>query len=144
MNANIDELTSIDEIGDKMAKSLVEFFEIPTNRALIEKLKNLGVNPQVELSKYVQNSIFDNLKIVATGTLEKFKRDDIQKLVEENGGKLASSVSKNTNFVIAGENAGSKLEKAQALGIRVITEEQFDQVLKLGSKQEVLTHIESL
>lgn len=144
MNASIDELRSIDEIGDKMAQSLVEFFEKKGNKELIEKLKNLGVNPQVELSKDSQNKIFDNLKIVATGTVQKFKRDDIQKLVEENGGKLASSVSKNTNFVIAGENAGSKLEKAQSLGVKVLTEEQFEQVLKLDSKQEVLTHIESL
>ncbi|MGP1410655.1 MAG: NAD-dependent DNA ligase LigA [Peptoanaerobacter stomatis] len=144
MDTSVERLTSIDEIGDKMAQSLVEFFEIDENRALIEKLISYGINPQSDINIDTKTAIFSSLKIVATGTLIKFKRDDIQKTVEENGGKLSSSVSKNTNFVVAGENAGSKLEKANSLGVKVITEEQFEKILTLKNVQEVLDFIKNV
>lgn len=143
MESSVDRLTSIDEIGEKMAMSIVEFFEIQSNRELVEKLLSLGVNP-ISKSNSSQKSIFLNLKIVATGTLEKFKRDDIQKIVEENGGKLSSSVSKKTNFVIAGESAGSKLDKANQLGVKVISEDDFERLLSLDDTKQVLEYIEKL
>ena len=81
---------------------------------------------------------------MATGTLEKFKRDDIQKIVEENGGKLSSSVSKKTNFVVAGEAAGSKLDKANQLGVKVISEDDFEKLLSLDDTEQVLKYIENI
>ena len=143
MESSVDRLTSIDEIGEKMAMSIVEFFEIQSNRELVEKLLALGVNP-ISKSNSSQKNIFLNLKVVATGTLEKFKRDDIQKIVEENGGKLSSSVSKKTNFVIAGEAAGSKLDKANQLGVKVISEDDFEKLLDLEDTEQVLKYIENI
>ena len=143
MESSVDRLTSIDEIGEKMAMSIVEFFEIQSNRELVEKLLSLGVNP-ISKSNSSQKNIFLNLKVVATGTLEKFKRDDIQKIVEENGGKLSSSVSKKTNFVVAGEAAGSKLDKANQLGVKVISEDDFEKLLSLDDTEQVLKYIENI
>ena len=143
MDSSVDRLTAIDEIGEKMAMSIVEFFEIQSNRELVEKLLALGVNP-ISKSNSSQKNIFLNLKVVATGTLEKFKRDDIQKIVEENGGKLSSSVSKKTNFVIAGEAAGSKLDKANQLGVKVISEDDFEKLLALYDTEQVLKYIENV
>ena len=143
MESSVDRLTAIDEIGEKMAMSIVEFFEIQSNRELVEKLLSLGVNP-ISKSNSSQKNIFLNLKVVATGTLEKFKRDDIQKIVEENGGKLSSSVSKKTNFVVAGEAAGSKLDKANQLGVKVISEDDFEKLLSLDDTEQVLKYIENI
>jgi len=143
MDSSVDRLTAIDEIGEKMAMSIVEFFEIQSNRELVEKLLSLGVNP-ISKSNSSQKNIFLNLKVVATGTLEKFKRDDIQKIVEENGGKLSSSVSKKTNFVVAGEAAGSKFDKANQLGVKVISEDDFEKLLALDDTEQVLKYIENI
>ena len=143
MDSSVERLTAIDEIGEKMAMFIVEFFEIQSNRELVEKLLALGVNP-ISKSNSSQKNIFLNLKVVATGTLEKFKRDDIQKIVEENGGKLSSSVSKKTNFVVAGEAAGSKLDKANQLGVKVISEDDFEKLLALGDTEQVLKYIENI
>lgn len=143
MDSSVERLTAIDEIGEKMAMSIVEFFEIQSNRELVEKLLALGVNP-ISKSNSSQKNIFLNLKVVATGTLEKFKRDDIQKIVEENGGKLSSSVSKKTNFVVAGEAAGSKLDKANQLGVKVISEDDFEKLLALNDTEQVLKYIENI
>lgn len=143
MDSSVERLTAIDEIGEKMAMSIVEFFEIQSNRELVEKLLSLGVNP-ISKSNSSQKNIFLNFKVVATGTLEKFKRDDIQKIVEENGGKLSSSVSKKTNFVVAGEAAGSKLDKANQLGVKVISEDDFEKLLALDDTEQVLKYIENI
>lgn len=143
MDSSVERLTAIDEIGEKMAMSIVEFFEIQSNRELVVKLLSLGVNP-ISKSNSSQKNIFLNLKVVATGTLEKFKRDDIQKIVEENGGKLSSSVSKKTNFVVAGEAAGSKLDKANQLGVKVISEDDFEKLLSLDDTEQVLKYIENI
>lgn len=143
MDSSVERLTAIDEIGEKKAMSIVEFFGIQSNRELVEKLLSLGVNP-ISKSNSSQKNIFLNLKVVATGTLEKFKRDDIQKIVEENGGKLSSSVSKKTNFVVAGEAAGSKLDKANQLGVKVISEDDFEKLLSLDDTEQVLKYIENI
>ncbi|MPN48937.1 DNA ligase [bioreactor metagenome] len=122
-----------------MADSVVEFFKEEKNISVIEKLKNSGVN-----TKIIDNDnegiikIFDKMKIVLTGTLPTLKRNDAKDIVEKLGGKATSSVSKSTSFVLAGEEAGSKLTKANELGVKVIDEETFLNLSKLSSKEEVL------
>ena len=95
---------------------------------LIEKLKSLGVNPKV--NKIQTNNLFEGMTFVLTGTLPSMTRDEASMLIEQNGGKTSSSVSKKTTFVLAGSEAGSKLKKAQDLGVRVISEEEFIQMLE--------------
>lgn len=126
--AKYEELITIDDIGDVMAKSIVEYFNNKTNLELIDNLKALGVNP---ISKSeVSNMKFKGLTFVLTGTLPNLTRDEASKLIEESGGKTSSSVSKKTSFVLAGEEAGSKLNKAKELAIPIIDEETFLKMLE--------------
>lgn len=140
--ATHQELSQIPEIGSLMAQSIVDFFASEKNEIILNELKELGLNPTPLENKNVSN-ILDGLSIVATGTLLKYTRDGIKEEVEKRGGKLSSSVSKKTAFVIAGENAGSKLEKANELGVKVIDENEFDEITKLNSVDEVLNKINS-
>lgn len=139
MNLNSNQLVDLEEFGETMADSVVEFFKEEKNISVIEKLKNSGVN-----TKIIDNDnegiikIFDKMKIVLTGTLPTLKRNDAKDIVEKLGGKATSSVSKSTSFVLAGEEAGSKLTKANELGVKVIDEETFLNLSKLSSKEEVL------
>lgn len=126
--ATYEELLSLDDFGEVMATSLVEYFRNPKNIALIEKLKSYGVNP-VKQENNVSTSL-EGLTFVLTGTLTSMTRDEATSLIEAYGGKCSSSVSKKTSFVVAGEAAGSKLTKAQTLGVRVITEEELKQMLR--------------
>lgn len=139
MNANIDELINLEEFGDIMAKSVIEFFKEEKNIKVINKLKYAGVN--IESIKNTDDSIikiFEGMKIVLTGTLPTLKRNDAKDMIEKRGGKSTSSVSKSTTFVLAGEEAGSKLTKANELGIKVIDEAKFLDILNLNSKEEVI------
>lgn len=124
MNASFDELIAVDSIGPKIAESLIEHFKNHENQLLISRLKSAGLQ-----FEYAQKSItstrFDGLTFVLTGTLPTMKRDEAAKIIEENGGKVSGSVSKKTNYVIAGDEAGSKLEKAITLGVPVLSEAQF-------------------
>ncbi len=121
--ASVEDFTSIDGVGLIMAESIVSFFALPQTAELIDKLKLLGVNMKAEDKKVgVQ---FEGLTFVLTGTLPTYSRADAAAIIESLGGKTASSVSKKTDFVLAGEAAGSKLEKANSLGIKVINEEEF-------------------
>ena len=125
--ATIDELTAIPEVGEIVAASVVEFFSFHENVEMIERLLEAGVTPQHE-----SDSMSDKLAgktIVVTGTLPTLSREDAEKLIAQHGGKPSGSVSKKTAFVLAGEKAGSKLTKAQALGIQVIDEEAFLKML---------------
>ena len=140
--ATHQELSQIPEIGSLMAQSIVDFFASEKNEIILNELKELGLNPTPLENKNVSN-ILDGLSIVATGTLLKYTRDGIKEEVGKRGGKLSSSVSKKTAFVIAGENAGSKLEKANELGVKVIDENEFDEITKLNSVDEVLNKINS-
>lgn len=115
---------AIDEIGVVIAKSIVEFFSFKENNAMIRRLLQAGVVPQGVRKK--ASGKYEGLSIVVTGTLERYSRKEIEMLIEENGGKAAGSVSKNTAFVIAGENAGSKLQKATSLGIPVLSEAEWE------------------
>ena len=128
-NATVEELISIEDIGQIMAESIKDYFTNPKNLELIEKLKSYGINP---ISNYIQkdNLPLAGLTIVVTGTLETMSRDEANSLIEENGGKASSSVSKKTSYVLAGRDAGSKLSKAQSLGVPVISENEFKDMIK--------------
>lgn len=139
--ASVEELLQIDEIGEKMAQSIFQFFKVEENLNLIERLKLAGVSMSVDKKNIQQKPIFEGMKFVLTGTLETLKRDEAAVLIEERLGKTSSSVSKNTTAVIAGEEAGSKLDKAVALGVAVINEEVFKKLLELETKEEVLAKL---
>jgi DNA ligase (NAD+) len=129
MNTTFEELTAIHEIGEKMADSIVTFFAQPEAKQLIEKLQFAGVNMTYTGPKPVQagevESVFAGKTVVLTGKLEQLTRNEAKEKIEALGGKVASSVSKKTDFVIAGADAGSKLKKAQELGIEVWDEEKL-------------------
>jgi DNA ligase (NAD+) len=123
MDAKTEELVAIPEIGPKVAESVVFHFSIPANRERIEKMKRLGLAPS-----FVATATGDRLtgkSVVVTGTLNRFSRDEIHKLIEREGGKPAGSVSSKTSYLVAGEAAGSKLEKARTLGVAVLSEDEF-------------------
>ena len=127
-NATYEELISIPDIGEVMAKSIVDYFNTSKNRELIIKLLELGVEPK-EYNE-VTYDLFVGKTIVLTGTLEKLSRDEGNQMIEKLGGKAASSVSKKTSFVVAGPGAGSKLAKANELGIPVYNEDDFIEMIK--------------
>ncbi len=123
MNAEVEEFTDIFDVGEISGRNVVEFFKNPQNRKTIEELKEYGVN--TEYISHDVSEIFKNMTFVLTGTLPTLSRADATKIIEDNGGKASSSVSKKTTYVLAGEDAGSKLKKAQELGIKIISEEEF-------------------
>ncbi len=123
MNAKIDEVLLIDDVGEKMAESLVHYFAEPETKELVERMKNAGVNMMAE--EKISGGVLEGKTFVLTGTLPTLKRPEAQKIIEDNGGKVSGSVSKKTDFVVAGEEAGSKLTKAESLGIKIITEEEL-------------------
>lgn len=138
INANAVQLTNLEEFGDIMANSVVEFFKEEKNMTVINKLKEAGVNTESIKNKDESIvNIFEGMKIVLTGTLPTLKRNDAKEMIEARGGKATSSVSKSTTFVLAGEEAGSKLTKANELGVKVIDEAKFLDILNLSSKEEV-------
>jgi DNA ligase (NAD+) len=130
-NASLMDLVLVDEIGEKIAQSVVLFFENQKNRLIIDRLKNYGV--QLEINAENDTSISDKLKgkiFVVSGVFEIYSRDDLKKAIEANGGKVGSSISSKTDYVIAGDNMGpSKLEKASKLNIPIINEFQFNDLL---------------
>jgi len=128
MDATVEQLVEVPEIGPKLAESISFYFSVPANRQRIEKMKRLGVAP-----RYVATATGSRLAgktVVVTGTLTRFSRDEIHKLIEREGGKAGASVSSKTSYVVAGEAAGSKLEKAKALGVTVLTEDEFVELVK--------------
>lgn len=123
MNAGMEELTLIPDIGAITAGFIVEWFSKPQSRHLISLLRNAGVSFVSKEEK--KDNRFAGLTFVLTGALQSFTRDEASAIIESYGGKASSSVSKKTSYVLAGENAGSKLTKAESLGIRILTEEEF-------------------
>ena len=111
-----------------MAKSLYDYLNLDATKAMIEKFRNLGLNMS-SLSVNGSNE-FEGMTFVLTGTLPTLKRSEATKIIEERGGNVSSSVSKNTNYVLAGEEAGSKLEKAKKLNINIIDEATFLNMMK--------------
>jgi DNA ligase (NAD+) len=126
-SASLLDLMLVDEIGEKIAQSVVEFFENQENRLIIERLKQFGVQLEILASNDTTVSdILSGKTLVVSGVFEKFSRDDLKKAIEDNGGKVGSSISAKTHFVIAGENMGpAKLEKAKQLNVPIISEDDF-------------------
>ena len=129
-SASQEELLQMEEIGGVLAENIHSFFADEKNQNEIAALFAAGVNPYFE--DETKGDLFKGEKVVLTGTLTDFKRSDAQKIVENYGGECMSSVSKATTLVIAGENAGSKLDKARSLGIKIISEEEFKEMLSKG------------
>ena len=128
--ADVEELTQIPEVGEKMAKSINEFFSQQQNLDFIKRLTDAGVNCVDDSEDNAIDDRFKDKVFVLTGTLKNYKRSEAGKIIESYGGKTSSSVSKKTDYVLAGEEAGSKLDKANSLGVRVITEEEFEEMIK--------------
>jgi DNA ligase (NAD+) len=123
MDASAEALEEVNEIGPKLAESISFYFSVPANRDRIEKMKRLGVRPS-----HVATATGDRLAgktVVVTGTLNRFSRDEIHKLIEREGGKPSGSVSSKTSYLVAGDAAGSKLDKARSLGVPVLSEDEF-------------------
>lgn len=128
--ATYDELINIPEVGPKVAESVVTFFRQPHNLEVIEELKKAGLNMEEEESK--RETKLSGLSFVFTGTLKNFPREEAKKLVESLGGRVSSSVSSKTSYIVVGEDPGSKYEKAKKLGVKILTETEF---LKLVGKE---------
>lgn len=123
-----EEITAIDGFGEIMAKSAVNYFSLPQSRRLIARLRDLGLNMESKEEK--NDTRFAGITFVLTGSLSKFTREEASKIIESYGGKTSGSVSKKTGVVLAGEAAGSKLKKANELGIKVISEDEFLDMIK--------------
>ena len=127
--ASFESLSYVEEIGPIVANSIKEFFEQEQTKDLIKRLKNAGVN-MTRLKSDEEDDRFAGKTFVLTGTLEKYTREEASEIIEKFGGKTSSSVSKKTSYVLAGEDAGSKLTKAQSLGVQVISEDEFIEMCK--------------
>ncbi len=129
--AGFEALVNVDEIGDVIAKSVIDFFNDLSNIQIIDKLKQQGL--QFEISKAFQENQTDKLaglNFVVSGVFEKIERPELKKLIEDNGGKVSTSISKNTNYIVAGDNMGpSKKAKAESLGVSIISENTFLEML---------------
>lgn len=132
MNASIEELLSVQDIGDIIAKNVFDYFCDRVNDAQIKELESVGI--KAEYADETAGETFKGEKVVLTGTLEKYKRSEAQKIIESLGGEVSGSVSKLTTMVLAGSEAGSKLDKAKALGIRIIDEKEFDELISAEKK----------
>ena len=129
INASSEEIEAVPEIGPKISESVTKFFNKSKNLEIINKLKAAGLNFEIEKISQ-RNIIFEGLTFVLTGTLSKYTRDEAKNIIEQNGGKVSSSISSKTDYVLAGESAGSKLDKAQKLNIKIIDEEDFKKMLE--------------
>ena len=127
--ASVEELSEIEDVGIIVANSIKEFFEQEQTKDLILRLKQAGVNT-VRIKDDKEDNRFDGKTFVLTGSLEKYSREEASNIIEKFGGKTSSSVSKKTSYVLAGEDAGSKLTKAQNLGVQIITEAEFEKMCK--------------
>ena len=128
-NATLEELSEIDDIGPIMAQSIVDFFDQSQTKDLIQKLKTAGVNTEAEIQEETDER-FSGKTFVLTGSLENFTREEASNIIEKLGGKVSGSVSKKTSYLIAGEDSGSKLTKAQTLGVQILTETEFMEMIK--------------
>jgi len=132
--AGTDELAEVEDIGSIMAETIIQFFADSRNRLLLQRLRNAGLNTEAEkaISSTPTESPFTGKTVVLTGTLERFTRTEAQHIIEQLGGKCTSSVSRKTDFVIAGSDPGSKYAKAQNLGVQTLTEAEFLKIIDSG------------
>ncbi len=128
MSATVDDILKIEGYGQIMAEAVVDFFSKRGTRELVEELKELGINTKSQ--NVITDTRFEGMTFVLTGTLPNYKRSEASKIIEGFGGKTSSSVSKKTTYVLSGESSGSKLDKANALGIPVIGEAEFEEMIK--------------
>ena len=128
MAADFDTLCSIEGFGEVMAKSVINYFALEQSRKLIEEFREYGIDMTAEIKE--KTDIFAGLTFVLTGTLPTMTRNEASDIITANGGKVSSSVSKKTSYVLVGEEAGSKLTKAQSLGIKIIDENEFIEMTK--------------
>ena len=129
-NGKFEDLVAIQDIGDIVARSIVEFFKDERIQKSIDDLLALGVSPKFEETAVIENQ-FQGKTVVVTGTLKNYSRGDIKAKLESLGAKVSSSVSKKTDYVLSGEAAGSKYDKAMELGIKILTEDEFDEMIKI-------------
>lgn len=127
-NSDIEELQSINEIGPVMAESIFNFFRTEENKKIIEKLRRSGVNTE-EKDSFLKSKNLKGKTFVVTGSLESFSRNEIEELIRKAGGNASSSVSKNTDYIVAGKEPGSKFEKAKQLGVKIIDENEFKKLI---------------
>jgi DNA ligase (NAD+) len=130
IEASEEELIEVNEVGPRIAASIREFFAEEKNLRLIERLRQAGLTFTGE--RKVRGTNLSGMTFVLTGTLPTYARDDAKKMIEDAGGKVSGSVSKKTSYVVAGEDAGSKLDKARALGVKVISEAELVAMLAAG------------
>lgn len=128
--ATMEELLEINDVGEIVAQSVIDFFSFPENQSMVDRLLKAGVAPQMEAQ--TAGGAFAGLTLVVTGTLPTLSRQEAEAFIRENGGTAAGSVSRKTSYVVAGENAGSKLAKAQTLGIPVISEQEMRRMAQNG------------
>jgi DNA ligase (NAD+) len=126
--ASVEELQNVDEVGPRIAESIAEFFSIPANRKLVERLREAKLT--LTGKKKQRGTKLAGKTFVLTGTLPRFTRDEAKKMIEDAGGKVTGSVSKKTDYVVAGSDAGSKLDKARELGVAVIDEKQMEELTR--------------
>ena len=131
IEADLEDLSQINDIGPIVANSIREFFDQEQTKDLIQKLKTAGVNTKAKQEENIDNR-FEGKTFVLTGTLEQYTRGEATNLIEKFGGKTSSTVSKKTDYLLAGEEAGSKLTKAQNLGITILTESEFNEMCQMG------------
>lgn len=130
MAASVEQLGEVNEIGPVIAQSVYDFLHGSFGQKVVQDLCEQGLDMTApRKAKPAGGGKLAGMTIVVTGTLVKYKRDEIESLIESLGGRAASSVSKKTDYVVAGEEAGSKLTKAQQLGVKVLSEEQFDALI---------------
>jgi DNA ligase (NAD+) len=126
--ATQEELVSVHEVGEEVARAVVDYFADGRNREVIERMKARGLELEWETTQ--REKKLQGAKIVFTGALQHLQRDEAKQLVEDLGGRVTSSVSKNTSFVVVGESPGSKAEKAKELGVKVLTEREFLELVR--------------
>jgi DNA ligase (NAD+) len=130
MATEIEELKGVEEVGAVVAQSVVDFFTLPENQALIARLRSSGLTMVEQRRDPAEsNAAIAGKTFVVTGTLTQFTRDEIHERIKALGGKASGSISAKTDYLIAGEKAGSKLAKAESLGVRVLTEDDFQRML---------------
>ena len=129
LSASLDDIIKIDGFGNVMAEMVYDYFSMPETQNMIEAFRTVGINMMSEIDENTDKR-FQGKVFVLTGTLSKFTRNEASEIIEKLGGKTSSSVSKKTDYVLAGENAGSKLDKANALSVKVISETDFEEMIK--------------
>ena len=134
INSDVERLKLCEGVGEKVAFSIFNFFKDEENIKIIEKMKKIGFTLSKEKEVITNNSFITNKSFLATGKLEQYSRDEIKEIILKNGGKYLSSISKNLDYLIVGEKAGSKLQKAKDLGIDILNENEFLEKLKKGSE----------